>query len=146
MTEQVTPLQQVSAMLNQQKIRLQHMLETLGHELNAIKTRNGEALVTIASDKEAQLAEIREADNAFNSETSVELINTTPELTQLKQEINELLEQCQKQNEVCYLTATQNQIAIEQVKNLLIGGSKNTTYNEQGQTNTYGSLGKGIKA
>lgn len=146
MTEQTSVAQQIAQQLNQQKARLQEMLSTLELELEAIKMRNGESLVEISNQKEQQLTAIRNADNAFNNDENIELIKSTPELIQLRQEVVELLEQCQQKNEVCYLTAAQNQIAIEQVKSLLLGGSKNTTYNEQGQKSNFGSLGKGIKA
>lgn len=146
MTEQTSAPQQVAQQLNQQKARLQEMLSTLDKELEAIKLRNGESLVAISQEKEQQLVAIRNADTAINTEDNIELIKSTPELIQLKEEVVELLEQCQQKNEVCYLTAAQNQIAIEQVKSLLIGGSKNTTYNELGQKSNFGSLSKGIKA
>ena len=146
MSEQEQLTVQLAKMLNQQKLRLQQMLTTLGEELEAIKQRNGELLVEVSEKKELQLEAIRNADSSFNNETSVEVINSTPDLKQMQQELNELLSKCQTQNEVCYLTATQNQITIEQVKNLLVGGSKNTTYNEQGQKNISGSLSKGLKA
>jgi len=123
MTAQTSELNQVTQDLNQQKVRLQEMLLTLEQELEAIKLRNGESLVAISEQKEQQLTAIRNADNAINTETNIELIKSTPQLTQLKNEVIELLEQCQHQNEVCYLTAAQNQIAIEQVKSLLIGGN-----------------------
>lgn len=145
MTEQLD-IQHVTQQLNQQKARLQQMLLTLEQELEAIKTRNGERLVEISKFKEQQLAEVRAADSAINNEQAIELINNTPQLTAIKQSIIELLEQCQQKNEVCYLTASQNQIAVEQVKNLLVGGSRSSTYNELGQKSSYGSLGKGIKA
>lgn len=146
MTEQTSVTQQIAMQLNQQKVRLQDMLSTLEQELEAIKQRNGESLVEISNQKEQQLTAIRNADNAFNNDKNIELIKSTPELAQTRQEVVELLEQCQQKNEVCYLTAAQNQIAIEQVKSLLLGGSKNTTYNEQGQKSNFGTLGKGIKA
>ena len=146
MTEQSDILQQLTSVLSQQKVRLEQVLVTLDKELEAIRQRSGDALIEISQQKEAQLAEIRSADAAINNDTCIELIKSTPELTQLQQEVVAIVEQCQQKNEVCYLTATQNQIAVEQVKNLLVGGSKNTTYNEQGQKNTYGSLGRGIKA
>ncbi len=146
MTEQISAQQEISDLLNTQKGHLKNMLNTLDLELEAIRQRNGETLINIAQEKEQQLVAIKKADMAINNETSIELIKSTPELTQLKQDVLDLLEQCQQKNEVCYLTASQNQVAIEQVKSLLIGGSKNTTYNELGQKNSFGSLGKGIKA
>lgn len=137
---------QLSKLLNQQKRRLQQMLTTLANELDAIKNRNGTLMVEISEQKQLQLEAIRNADAQFNNEETTQLIESDLELQQLKQELTDLLEQCQTQNEVCYLTATQNQIAVEQVKNLLVGGTKNTTYNDKGQTKSAGTLGKGIKA
>lgn len=146
MTEQISAQQEINDLLKTQKGHLKNMLNTLDLELEAIRQRNGETLINIAQEKEQQLVAIKKADMAINNEASIELIKSTPELTQLKQDVLDLLEQCQQKNEVCYLTASQNQVAIEQVKSLLIGGSKNTTYNELGQKNSFGSLGKGIKA
>ncbi|NVK23341.1 MAG: flagellar export chaperone FlgN [Gammaproteobacteria bacterium] len=146
MAEQEQKNVQLAKLLNQQKLRLQQMLSLLGEELEAIKVRNGELLVQLIEKKELQLEAIRNADSAFNNDASIDVINHTPELKDLQREINELLEQCQTQNEVCYLAATQNQVAVEQVKNLLIGGSKNTTYNEKGLKSSSGSLSRGLKA
>lgn len=146
MSDQEQLTAQLAKLLSQQKLRIQQMLTTLDKELEAIKQRNGELLISISEEKELQLEAIRNADAGFNTDASIPVINSTPELKQMQQEITDLLTQCQTQNEVCYLTATQNQIAVEQVKNLLVGGSKNTTYNELGQKNSSGSLSKGIKA
>ena len=146
MTETTNSPNYVSKLLNQQKVRLQQIMTTLEHELEAIASRNSEQLVELAKQKELQLEAIRNADSVLNTDDTIELIKITPELGQLKQDVIELVETCQQKNEICYLTASQNQVAIEQVKNLLVGGSKNTTYNEQGQKNSYSSLGRGVKA
>lgn len=146
MTEQNSLLSQLNKQLGQQKVRLQQMITILDDELAAIGKRDSDKILELAKQKELQLEAIRNADAALNNDNFIEQIKKTPELTQMKEEITSLLEQCQYKNEVSYLTATQNQVAIEQVKNLLIGGSKNTTYNEYGQKNSAGSLSRGIKA
>jgi flagellar biosynthesis/type III secretory pathway chaperone len=132
--------------LTKQKVRMHEMLKTLESELEAVKQRDGKKISEIIAYKEQQLIDIQAADKEFNNEQIIEFINNTPELTELKDEINELLEQCQHQNEVVYLVATQNQIAIDEVKRLLIGGSKNTTYDALGQKHSGTLMGKGIKA
>lgn len=130
----------------QQKLRLQQMLTLLADELEAVKQRDGDRLVEIAQQKELQLEAIKNADAKFNNDNTQDIINSSEPLLSLRAEIKQLLEECQQQNEVIYLTATQNQIAVQQVKNLLLGGSKNMTYNEYGQKHSASSLGSGIKA
>jgi flagellar biosynthesis/type III secretory pathway chaperone len=138
--------QQLSKLLSNQKVRLQQMLNLLGEELLAVKDRNGTAILEVSNKKELQLEAIRNADKQLSTNNAKELISTTPALAEIRDEIVELLEQCQTQNEVIYLAASQNQIAVEQVKSLLIGGSKNTTYDQHGQKRSSGNLGSGIKA
>lgn len=139
-------LDKVTNQLIQQKKRLLQMAELLSEELTAVKDRNGVTLSDIAKQKEAQLTAIANADSQLSSDEVKQLITTTPSLTDIAQEIKTLLEQCQQKNEVIYLTATQNQVAIEQVKRLLVGGSKNTTYDAYGQKKSISSTGRGIKA
>lgn len=139
-------LAQVTKQFTTQKLRMQQMLSILDEELEAVKNRDGNLILDISKKKELQLEAITSADTQLNKEKYVEIIKTTPLLSTIKSEINDLLLQCQHFNEVIYLTATQNQIAIEQVKQLLIGGSKNTTYNAHGQKNSNSSIGPGLKA
>ncbi len=139
-------LAQVTKQFSNQKLRLQQMLTILNEELDAVKNRNGSLILDISKKKELQLEAITNADTLLNKEKYVEIINTTPQFSTIKNEINDLLLQCQHQNEVIYLTATQNQIAIEDVKRLLLGGSKNTTYDAYGQKKSNSSIGPGVKA
>jgi flagellar biosynthesis/type III secretory pathway chaperone len=138
--------QQLSKLLSNQKVRLQQTLNLLDEELLAVKDRNGAAILEVSTKKELQLEAIRNADKKLSKSDAKELISTTPALAEVRDDIVALLEQCQKQNEVIYLAAKQNQIAVEQVKSLLIGGSKNTTYDQHGQKRSSGNLGSGVKA
>lgn len=146
MTEQNDLLTQVTKQFNTQKLRLEQMQNTLNDELEAVKNRDGNLILEISKKKELQLEAITNADKLLNNEKYVEIINTTPLFSTIKNEINDLLLQCKHTNEVIYLTATQNQITIEKVKQLLIGGSKNPTYNAYGQKNSTSSIGTSIKA
>ena len=146
MTEQNDLLTQVTKQFKTQKLRLEQMLNTLNDELEAVKNRDGNLILEISKKKELQLEAITNADKLLNNEKYVEIINTTPLFSTIKNEINDLLLQCKHTNEVIYLTATQNQITIEKVKQLLIGGSKNPTYNAYGQKNSNSSIGTSIKA
>ena len=137
----------VAALLLQQKQNLLSMQNILNNELSAVSKRNGTELLAIAKDKEALLAEIRNQDKLLNTEQCIEAIKALKPLQSLTDEITQALQDCQQKNEVIYLTATQNQVAVEQTKRLLIGGSKNTTYNAYGQKQAgINSLSKGIKA
>ena len=122
------------------------MLALLEEELGAVQAREGKRLVDVAKQKEALLNQITAQDGQFADEANSALIASNPELKALRDEITQLLKDCQQKNEVVYLSATQNQVAIEEVKRLLIGGSKNTTYDAYGQKRSGGQLGKGIKA
>jgi len=146
MSETNDLLSQVTKQFTSQKLRLQQLLVILNDELEAVKTRNGAVILDISKKKELQLEAIRNADALLNKEKYVEVVKTTPLISSIKSEVTDLLLQCQHLNEVIYLTATQNQIVIEQVKQLLIGGSKNTTYNAYGQKNSSPSLSSGVKA
>lgn len=146
MTSNSSPFEKLSKLLNNQKVRLQQMLNLLEEELLAVQNRDGKKILELSDKKELQLESIRNADSKLSTDESKTQIANTPELVILKDEIVQLLEQCQTKNEVVYLAATQNQIAIEQVKSLLIGGSKNTTYDQHGKTKSSGSLSSGVKA
>ena len=118
----------------------------LQEELEAVKNRNGEQLLAVSAKKEQLLQTIKQIDAQFSGEAQAQFIKQHPELLKIKDHISALLTECQTKNEVVYLTATQNQVAIEEVKRLLIGGSKNTTYDAYGKKQSGGGLGKGIKA
>ncbi len=144
-TEQPT-VSNVLELLMQQKDALLSVKNILEHELDAVKRRDGEALVKVAQQKDTLLKDIQARDQLISTHPNAEDVNNEAQLSALKTEITTLLEQCQTQNEVVYLAAKQSEVAIEQVKHLLIGGSKNTTYDAYGQKKSGPSLTKGIKA
>jgi len=125
---------------------MENMLVMLERELNAIKDRDGVALTEVATDKEALLQAIVNVDNQINNPQFTELFKQDEKLSALKDEIVEMLNTCQQKNEVIYLAATQNQVAVDQVRRMLVGGSKNTTYDSYGQKQSGSIMNKGIKA
>ncbi|QTH64655.1 flagellar export chaperone FlgN [Psychrosphaera ytuae] len=145
MTEQ-SQYQSLQALLSQQTQLLKDMQALLVLELEAVKTRSGDKIIEIAQQKEALLKKVVETDNTIAKSPNVEALTTEPTLVEAKQIITQLLEECQTQNEVIYLTAKQNEVAIDQVKMLLLGGSKNSTYDAYGQKKSGPTLTKGIKA
>lgn len=146
MSEQPEIITHLKNVLLQQRLNLKSMMEVLTSELEAVQKRDGDQLSRVAAEKEKLLTAITEIDNQCNTEQFKPYITDNAELSALKTEIVEAFELCQQKNEVVYLTATQTQVAIEEVKRLLIGGSRNSTYDSYGQKKTGGSLGKGIKA
>lgn len=146
MAEQPETITHLKNVLVQQRLNLTNMLGLLELELDAVKNRDGEKLLQVAQQKEALLNDITEIDNTCNQEQFIPFLTDTPELVALREEINASLADCQQKNEVVYLTATQTQVAVEEVRRLLIGGSRNATYDAYGQKKGGGSLGKGIKA
>lgn len=125
---------------------MESMLVLLDKELSAIKDRSGPALTEVATEKEALLIKIVETDQQINTPQFKELLEQNSQLKALKIEVVEMLETCQQKNEVIYLAATQNQVAVDQVRRMLVGGSKNTTYDSYGQKQSGSLMSKGIKA
>lgn len=146
MAEQPEIITHLKNTLIQQRLNLKAMMDILEAELSAVKARSGEQLSAVASEKEVLLNQINELDKQCNAEQYKPFLNGNPELVELKSDVLAALEQCQQKNEVIYLTATQTQTAIEDVKRLIIGGSRNSTYDSYGQKKSGASLGKGIKA
>lgn len=146
MSDQQAVIEQITKALTQQKLRMQQMLQTLDLELEAVKQRDGKGITAISKQKEQLLQQITSGDKELSAEQITDFIKNTPSLLAIKDEITHLLQQCQQQNEVIYLTANQTQVAIEEVKRLLIGGSKNTTYDAYGQKQSGSLMGKGLKA
>lgn len=136
----------VHKQLQQQITRLKQIQTIMEQELIAIRDRNGDKLLEVAQQKELQLTAIRNADAQFQNDGAKAILQSDDKAQSLRSEIETLLHACQQQNEINYLTATQNQIAIEQVKGLLLGGTKNTTYDAYGKKHFNKSLGTGIKA
>lgn len=145
MTEQ-SQYQSLQTLLGQQAQHLKDMQALLALELDAVKTRNGDKITEVAQQKEALLKQIVENDKTIGMSPDVAALTTEPSLVEAKEIITQLLEECQTQNEVIYLTAKQNEVAIDQVKMLLLGGSKNSTYDAYGKKKSGPSLTKGIKA
>lgn len=145
MTEQ-SQFSSLTHLLQEQTQLLVQLKSVLAEELDAIKSRAGEKLIEIANQKEALLKKVVETDQSIAGTPNVEALTTEPELIKAKDVVNDLLKECQTQNEVIYLTAKQNEVAIDQVKSLLLGGSKNATYDAYGQKKSGPSLTKGIKA
>ena len=146
MTHDTKIFDDIKHKLLQQKHNLQTMFALLDEELDAVKKRDGKLLLAVSGKKEQLLTTITQLDQQLSGDNNKQHLNSTPELKQLHDEITQLLTDCQQKNEVVYLSATQNQVAIDEVKRLLIGGSKNTTYDAYGKKQSGGSLGKGIKA
>ncbi len=145
MTEQ-SQTQTLDNLLQEQTQHLVKLKALLVDELEAIKLRAGDKITEIANQKEALLKKVVETDQSIANTPNVESLESEPHLQEAKSVINDLLQECQTQNEVIYLTAKQNEIAIDQVKSLLLGGSKNSTYDAYGQKKSGPTLTKGIKA
>lgn len=139
-------LSQVTKQFTSQKLRLEQLQVILTDELEAVKNRDGNLILDITKKKELQLEAIKNADALLNKDKYQEVVSNTEVFSKIKDEINDLLLKCKHLNEVIYLTATQNQIAVQQVKELLFGGSKNTTYDAYGKKSSSSSLSSGIKA
>ncbi len=136
----------LAELLNQQLTALNSIQEIIAKELESVKNRDGDALLAAAADKGPLLEKVTELDLQIGSHPELPSLKTNPELVALQEQITASLEICQTQNEVVYLTAKQTEISIDQVKNIILGGSKNGTYDAYGQKKSGAFLTQGIKA
>jgi flagellar biosynthesis/type III secretory pathway chaperone len=136
----------LSELLQEQLTTLNDIKDVIATELEAVKLRDGQALVSAASDKVPLLQKVSEIDLQISQHPELDSIKDKPQLVELQTKITSALEICQTQNEVVYLSAKQTELAVEKVKSIIVGGSKNTTYDAYGKKSSNAALTKGIKA
>lgn len=137
----------ILTLLNEQEQHLDVLLLLLQNELDAIRTRDVEALKTNTEEKIQILDLIQAAD---------EKLTLLPELVEAKQQdwfkthlqrIEDKLAQCKFQNQVNSQSVEQSQLVIERFKTELLQsrGRAGLTYTNKGKTAQV-DKGPGIKA
>ena len=96
MNEQPEIITHLKNALIQQRLNFKTLMEILESELDAVKNRNGDKLLEVASKKEALLSEINKIDQSCNTEQFLPYLKENQELAELRAEINEALVQCQQ--------------------------------------------------
>ena len=139
-------IQNTQNTLNEQKQNLDTLWVTLQNELEAINTRNGNALESTARAKITILNKIATLDKVLATAPLKELKETIPSIKECITNINTLLGDCKQQNDVNAHAAHQTQIAVKKVTDILLGSIKSLTYDNKGKSLSGTLLSKGIKA
>jgi len=139
-------IQSIQQSLVEQKQNLDSLWLTLQNELEAINTRNGNALENSAKEKLALLNKISKLDKKLISSSLEQLKDSIPSIQKDITDINELLSNCKQQNDLNAHAAHQTQIAVKKVTDILLGSIKSLTYDNKGKSQAGTLLSKGIKA
>lgn len=131
--------------LTQQLDDLNNMSNTLNQELDAIVKRDHESLISVVEAKMTLLQSIQQRD--LHIAKLVEQADSdTTEYQPVINQINEVLTECKKQNDVNQVAANQSQIASQKLKNILFGKG-HTGYDKTGKSFSLPNpIARGLKA
>jgi flagellar biosynthesis/type III secretory pathway chaperone len=135
--------------LNQENEQAENLLDLLEQEFELLKSAPGKSLQSLLSKKKQQLKTVEQSALAHQqflqqqdltndrrgTESYLEACRDNPSLTAAWQRYLELLQACQKQNEINGGAVTLNQRQVNQALNLLLGiGDSNKTYGRSGES------------
>ena len=131
--------------LTQQLDDLNNMSNTLNQELDAIVKRDHESLISVVEAKMTLLQSFQQRD--LHIAKLVEQADSgTTEYQPVINQINEVLTECKKQNDVNQVAANQSQIASQKLKNILFGKG-HTGYDKTGKSFSLPNpIARGLKA
>lgn len=121
----------IASKLTQQVSCLESIAALLDDELTAIASKRGEGLKEIAQQKISLLQKIQTLDKEV--QVLVSKNDTQDEdVSSLITQVNELLTNCKKKNDVNAHAAHQAQLSVKQLKDILIGAPSSMTYDQGG--------------
>ncbi|MBN7818829.1 flagellar export chaperone FlgN [Bowmanella yangjiangensis] len=131
-------------LLNQQKDALARLLLLLDTELQQISSRDAEALISLVKEKEVLLEQIQQQDEQLSTLLPSEL---TEQQTTLKEQIIDLVKDCQYRTQINATAVEQGQLRLEHLRNLIVESraKESLTYDKAGKKHS-GSRGSGISA
>lgn len=131
-----------TALFEQQHHDLNELLSTLSEELEAISSRDHQALSNAVERKSSLLSQITQRDQQLATCIDPSL----PEHKEWITRLNELLAECKKKNDVNHVAANQSLIASNKLKEIFFGKSQ-SSYDRSGKAFSLPkNLAKGIKA
>ena len=131
--------------LENQLQQLNDLTLILDVELEALSSRKGDRLKGIAREKLVLLNAIQKLDKELSGFTSELFSHET--IIPIIKSINEKLLHCKKQNDVNAQAAHHANLAVRELKNILIGAPSSVTYGQDGAViNAEAELVKNIKA
>lgn len=134
-------------LFEQQQEHLTMLLSLLKAELDAISSRNVEALEQGGAAKLACLEQIQQLDQDIAALPMLSTVKNEAWFVQKVQDIDHILQQCKEQNEINALTLQQSQLIVERFKHELLQnrGKSGLTYTAKGKP-AIDHKGGGIKA
>ncbi|UJX24699.1 MULTISPECIES: flagellar protein FlgN [Pseudoalteromonas] len=121
----------IASKLTQQVSYLESIAALLDDELTAIASKRGEGLKEIAQQKIALLQKIQTLDKEVQVLVSKNDAQDE-DVSSLITQVNELLTNCKKKNDVNAHAAHQAQLSVKQLKDILIGAPSSMTYDQGG--------------
>lgn len=131
--------------LSQQLNELNEMSQLLQKELDAIVSRDHETLISVVESKVASLRSIQQRDQHIAKLFEQEGTDATFFQNEISQ-INQLLADCKKQNDVNQVAANQSQLASQKLKDILFGKNQ-SGYDKTGKSISLPNpIARGLKA
>nr|WP_193987633.1 flagellar protein FlgN [Lelliottia steviae] len=121
----------IASKLTQQVSYLESIAALLDDELTAIASKRGEGLKEIAQQKIALLQKIQTLDKEVQVLVSKNDAQDE-DVSSLITQVNELLTNCKKKNDINAHAAHQAQLSVKQLKDILIGAPSSMTYDQGG--------------
>ncbi|MCF7498530.1 MULTISPECIES: flagellar protein FlgN [unclassified Pseudoalteromonas] len=121
----------IASKLTQQVSCLESIAALLDDELTAIASKRGEGLKEIAQQKISLLQKIQTLDKEVQVLVSKNDAQDE-DVSSLITQVNELLTNCKKKNDVNAHAAHQAQLSVKQLKDILIGAPSSMTYDQGG--------------
>ena len=131
--------------LSQQLDELNNMSQLLEKELDAIVSRDHENLISVVESKVESLRSIQQRDQHIAKlfdQGDTDISSFKYEISQ----INKLLADCKKQNDVNQVAANQSQLASQKLKDILFGKNQ-SGYDKTGKSISLPNpIARGLKA
>jgi flagella synthesis protein FlgN len=131
--------------LSQQLDELNNMSQLLEKELDAIVSRDHEHLISVVESKVESLRSIQQHDQHIAKlfdQGDTDISSFKDEISQ----INQLLADCKKQNDVNQVAANQSQLASQKLKDILFGKNQ-SGYDKTGKSISLPNpIARGLKA
>jgi flagella synthesis protein FlgN len=137
----------ILTLLNQQQQHLDVLLSLLRQELAALASRDIESLNRITNEKTTLLQQLNDTDNQLAAQPSLAQCKQQDWFKQQVTQLDELLEQCKRHNDINQQTLEQSQLTLARFKTELLSsrGKAGLTYTSKGKP-AIDNKGKGIKA
>lgn len=120
----------------------------LDREQLAITQRNAKNIETLAAEKVTLIERLQQTDQRIARHPEIASLKSDPELSQLVEQIKTAIEHCQKTNQTNGEALQRAQLSFNKLNNLMkqSQGKFGMTYNAEGQTRNFSTLGTNIKA